>query len=332
MSFLASSRGLVGYVWGALAGAASAFLLIFALSNPGTPFVGLTYVASVPLFLAGLSMGVGAVALGAVVGTGAVAAFMPPAYAAFFALLYALPATFLTAMALRSRVNARGQTEWDQGGNLLTTMSVYPALLFLLLFIAVGDNNGGLLAMTQAAMTGAEDKFLALLVEGREPNDQERAIIKRMIEVAPAFIPGMAMLAWIFTTAVSMGFAYSIAWRQKWVLRPGFSLGNMQLPNWVVYAAAATGLLAAFAPAPFDYLGRNLAIVLAAPFFFVGLAVTHALFNRTRAALLLLVVFYLIMGLVPYVALVVAMVGAVDQWVDFRKRYASGSQNEGENK
>jgi hypothetical protein len=90
MSFLASPRGFVGYVWGALAGAASAFLLVFALSNPGTPFVGLTYVASVPLFLAGLSMGTGAAALGGIIGTVAVAAFMPPAYTAFFALLYAL--------------------------------------------------------------------------------------------------------------------------------------------------------------------------------------------------------------------------------------------------
>jgi hypothetical protein len=332
MSFHASSRGLVGYVWGALAGAASAFLLVFALSNPGTPFLGLTYVASVPLFLAGLSMGAGAAALGGVIGTVAVAAFMPPAYAAFFALLYALPATFLTELALRTRANAQGQAAWDQGGNILTAMSVYPALLFLLLFIAVGDSNGGLLAITQTAMAGAEDKFLALVTEGREPNDQQRAIVKKMIEVTPAFIPGMAMFAWIFTTAVSMGFAYSIAWRQKWALRPGFSLGDMQVPNWVVYAAAATGLLAAFAPAPFDYLGRNLAIVLATPFFFVGLAVTHALINQTRASLFLLVVFYLVMGVFPAVVLLVAMLGAVDQWVGFRKRFASGSQNEGENK
>lgn len=332
MSFLTSPQGFMGYVWGALAGVASAFLLVFALANAGSFLMGLTYVASVPLFLAGFSAGTIAAAVGGIVGTVGVLSFLAPVYGAFYALLYAVPVAVLTAMALRPRAVVNGQAVWDQGGNLVTAMSVYPAALFLLLVMLVGDHGGGLLAITQTALAGAEDKLLSIVTEGREATDRDREAVHFMVTSAPQYVPGMAMFAWIFATAVSMGFAYSIAWRQKWALRPGFTLGDMQIPTWVIYAAAASGLGAFFAPAPFDYVGKNLAIVLAAPFFFVGLAVAHALINRTRAALFLMIVFYLVMMLVPHVAIMVVLLGAVDQWVDFRKRLASGSQNEGENK
>jgi len=58
------------------------------------------------------------------------------------------------------------------------------------------------------------------------------------------------------------------------------------------------------------------------PFFFTGLAVVHALAAQTRWPTLFLVFFYFVICLIVHLTLLVALLGAVDQWVDFRKRFA----------
>jgi len=89
-----------------------------------------------------------------------------------------------------------------------------------------------------------------------------------------------------------------------------------------VAATAAAGLLLS---GSLGFVGTNLCLILATPYFFSGLAVIHALAARNGARLGVLVLLYVTLGLVILVlswiaVLAMAALGLVDQIVGLRRR------------
>ncbi|MDE2030305.1 MAG: DUF2232 domain-containing protein, partial [Alphaproteobacteria bacterium] len=208
-------------------------------------------------------------------------------------------------------------------GRLLTALATYPCMVFLGAYAATADHKGGLLAITQKAFDGMTGQVVHMLTESGEKMtpDMTRQLHDYFMEVARV-MPAMSMCMWLFTTVAVMAVAQAFLARRGWNMRPSFSLARLHLPSWIIFAAAIAGLTANFAPAPYDYIGLNIAILMVVPFFFVGLAVVHAAAAQTRASALALTVFYLALILVIHLVLLVALLGAVDQWADFRKRFA----------
>ena len=64
-------------------------------------------------------------------------------------------------------------------------------------------------------------------------------------------------------------------------------------------------------------------MVLALPYFFLGLAVFHTLARRVSSTKALLVVFYLVIVISIWATLVVAGIGVVEQWYGLRDRIKS---------
>ena len=73
-----------------------------------------------------------------------------------------------------------------------------------------------------------------------------------------------------------------------------------------------------------EYIGRNLALVLAVPYFFLGLAIVHSAARRMAMAGLLLVTFYFVIVISGWAALVVVGIGLFEQWIGLRNRFALG--------
>ena len=313
---VSSSRGVLGYVCGVAAGALSVCILNFSLTHADTLAVLGVYIAAVPLFITGFSAGVLSCGIAGLVGVAVLIAMGAPEYAAFYAVIDAVPAFALIFLALRARL--------CREGDLLTALAVYPCLIFIAIYAVAMGHDGGLLAMTTQAFDGMPDLFIKLLKFCRVNITPEIVVMVHQYVNASFFIaPALAMFAWLFSTIVDMAIAQGIAQQQKWNLRPPFALANVHIPVWIIFAAAATGLAAVFAPAPLDYVGMNLALIIGVPFFFTGLAVIHAWAAQTRRPTMTLVAFYILISVIIHLVLLVALLGAVDQWVDFRKRFST---------
>jgi uncharacterized protein YybS (DUF2232 family) len=136
-------------------------------------------------------------------------------------------------------------------------------------------------------------------------------------------MPALGGSCWIFVMMIDGLLAQKALERQKWNLRTGFSLKMLTVPNFMVYVAVVTGLCGTFAPAPLDYIGANLCILLSLPFFFNGLAVVHAWAATTRFRMIILLIFYSVITVAVALLFLVAILGVVDQWVNFRQRFTA---------
>ena len=99
----------------------------------------------------------------------------------------------------------------------------------------------------------------------------------------------------------------------------------------VIKAAALLGVLLG-AP-ELKYIGRNLAMILAVPYIFLGLAVVHALARRlsfpgTFLAVFYIVLVYFVLGNSGWLVVVLAAVGMIEDWTGLRVRLAEREDNQ----
>ncbi|HRK95387.1 MAG TPA: DUF2232 domain-containing protein, partial [Rhodospirillales bacterium] len=90
---------------------------------------------------------------------------------------------------------------------------------------------------------------------------------------------------------------------------------------WPLVGAAAVSLVTG---GDVQYLARNVAMILATPYFFLGLTVVHAFARRSAAKPALLSGFYVILVVFTLVVgAIVAGLGMIEQWVGLRERIAA---------
>jgi hypothetical protein len=277
--------------------------------------------------MAGLGAGSLSALIAAVVGTSALFIASPASYGIVYLILDALPALGLVWLAMRHRTTPDRQTVWTPEGPLLEALVMYPCLIFIGVILLTKDHNGGLLAMSQELFHGMTDQVTAKFAEkGQTITPDIQLQVQNYLDFFARIVPSVSMYAWLFSTALAMGIAQLIITQQGWALRPSFALEQLRLPHWILGATILAGLAAALAPAPFDYLGLNLALVLGMPFLFTGLAIVHVWAAQTRHPTLTLVGFYVICS-AAYPVLLVALLGAVDQGFDFRKKLAARAKH-----
>jgi hypothetical protein len=311
------SRGPVGLIAAIFAGGASVAFLLAALLHADTPLVGLAYFAALPLYVVGLGAGALAGIVAPAAGTLTLYLTQPPNFAVLYAIAYGVPAVVLTGMAMRYRLGADGRPVWSSEGKILTAITLYPCLLFVTAAAAAATHPGGLLDITQQAFNQMGGQFAAKF-------DADQAeVFHRAMANAAKIAPALVAYTWIIVAILSLAGAQNILRQRQWNLRDDFSLIRVHVPTWLIYAVAATGLAGVLAPAPFDYIGRNLAMILGLPFFFVGLAVLHAWAATVKRSIFILIAFYIALFFLPWIALFAAALGVVDQWADFRQRIAN---------
>jgi uncharacterized protein YybS (DUF2232 family) len=199
--------------------------------------------------------------------------------------------------------------------------------MFLAIYVATMGSEGGLLKITQDAFDGVSGQAITMMTQNGQAVTPEMTLkLHQYLAVTARVAPALGMCAWFFSTMIALIVSQSLLCYQKWNLRPAFTLTDLRLPVWVLALTLAALAAAWFAPAPYDYVGFNLAIVLGIPFFLTGLAVVHGLAASTGKPNLILIIFYIIISVIIYLVPLVALIGVVDQWVDFRKRLADRAQ------
>jgi predicted membrane protein DUF2232 len=293
---------------GALLGALGAGLYLAVLTgSPGSLI--LVFLAQLPLFAAGLWLGVGAAAMASLTASAVLLAAGGIVAAALFAGFYAAPVILLVREALLSRRGPEGAIEWYPPGLLsawLTGLGLSALAVVLLLL----GGPSGIETLLRESLAPAIDRWVEATDAGRD------ALVADLARV----FPGVAAASWMVMTASTAMLAQGVLARFGVSWRPSPDLASLTLPTWVpVLFGIAAAAMAVGGTARF--LGINVTIVLAIPFCLAGLAVLHTLARRLQRPQIPLVTVYILAGLFGWPLLVIAILGLLDALFGLRRRF-----------
>jgi hypothetical protein len=291
----------------ALCGALGAFpyLVAAATGSPGAMI--LVYLAQLPLFVAGLWLGVAASALAGVAALIILAVASGLAAAAVFAGLNVVPVVLLVRQALLARPGMAGIVEWYPSGLLAAWLTGFGLAAAGAMVVMLGGPAG-----LEAALTGALAPAFGVKPA---PADSE------FLGLAAFVLPSMLGISWMIMTATNGSLAQGLLARFGANWRPSPDIAALELPRWILILLAI-GAIAAIFGGMARFLGVNAMIVLAVPFCLSGLAVMHTVARRFPRPAMLLVVFYVLAGLFGWPLLLLALLGLLDSSIGLRRRLA----------
>jgi hypothetical protein len=293
------------------AGIAAAALTLSALSFSFGGIL-LSSLAQLPLFMVGLSLGTHAAAIATASSVAVASVLIRFEFGIFFGLIVAVPVVVLVRQALLSR-DENGTTRWyPPAGLLLAAMGLTMAVCATALPTAIWP--------TTEQVERARGVLENLPPEFR-PGELTRETADRLVRTSLAFLPGFLGIGFFCLLVTNAMIAQGILARFGWNLRPTPRLTDLALPAWFTAGASIAGI-GAIMPGISGTIGGNLAIICAMGFLFAGLAVLHAMVDKSRARGVLLAAAYGAMFLVAPAIVVVLMLGIAEPWTRLRERFA----------
>jgi hypothetical protein len=294
---------------GALLGALGAGLYLAVLTgSPGALI--LIYLAQLPLFAAGLWLGVGGAVIAGLTASMIVLAASEMVAAALFAGFYAAPAVVLVRQALLARRGPTGALEWYSPGMLSGWLTGFGLAAFAAASVLLGGPNG-IDALLRESLTPAVDRLI----------DESGVAPDALTALLALVIPGVIAASWMVMTVSNAALAQGVLARFGLAWRPSPDLAALTLPRWIppmlAIAAAATAL-----GGTARFFGVNVMIVLAVPLCLAGLAVLHTMARRLPRPQVPLVAFYVLAGLFGWPLMVIAVLGLLDAPLGLRRRFA----------
>lgn len=294
---------------GALLGTAGAALYLAVLTgSPGALI--LVYLAQLPLFAAGLWLGVGIAAIAGLTASVILLAAGGVIAAAVFAGLYAAPVVLLVRQALLARRGPGDAVEWYPPG-LLTAWLTGLGLAALVAVLVLLGGRQGIEVLLRESLTPIFDRFV-----GEAPISRDT-----LIADLARIIPGVVAASWMMMTASTAMLAQGVLARFGLSWRTSPDLAALTLPIWIVLLLGVAAAAAAIGGAV-GFFGVNILIVLLIPFCFAGLAVLHMAVRRMRRPQIPLTAFYVLAGLFGWPLLVIAVLGLLDAVFGLRRRLA----------
>ena len=138
-------------------------------------------------------------------------------------------------------------------------------------------------------------------------------------------MPAMAANSWLVMMMVNGVLAQAVLARAGRALRPSVAFADFELPMAVLYLFGGA-LALSFVPEPVGPLGTAAVMVISFAYLVLGLAVIHALVRRLAARQLILFGIYLLLIVMSGLAILVALLGLVEQGLGVRKRIVAASK------
>jgi len=298
------------------AGLLSAILYLSAKWGfPVAPFFALF--TPLPLFAAGLGLGLIAGGGTALIATIIVALVADLTVTREFSINYVVPVLLVVHFALLNRTAEDGTTEWYPLGMLLAWITLFGIGTFTVLANFTGGGSEGL----QAGMASYVDTLRNLMVKSGGSNanlDQAFATLKLVI---PFFIA----TGWLITIVVNGILAQRMLELRGLNRRPRSDLRTTALPPWLAGVMVAATVAALLGSGWLGTLGTNIALILCIPYFFVGLAVLHTVSAPWSGKSAILITAYLFLLFISWTAVLVTSVGFLEHWTGLRKRFGGPS-------
>ncbi len=279
------------------------------------------YLAPLPLMLVGLGLGTTAATMAGLSGFVIVGLLGGIMAAALYLVAHAMPTWLVVRQSLLQIPGRDGAVNWYPAGYILCWLASFGAVVMLSAAVVTIGGSGGL--------ETSVGEYLKYVFENMAPmmSASDRQSVALMM--TPLF-PGMAAISWLSMVVLNATLAQSILSRGKRNLRPSPSLANLRLPDWISWMLVASAIIALLKVGDMEYLGRNMATILAVPFFFLGLAVVHDIARHVAFPGALLLAFYLVIFFSGWALLVVAGVGVIEQWVGLRRYFSDVAPKAGD--
>ena len=297
------------------AGATSGFASLAFLSGiPGAMLA--VYLAPLPLLLVGIDQGIKAVTISCASGivTSIIAGNI--FFGGLFTIIHAFPAWIIVRQALlKYSVPGTESEAWYPAGSILCILSVFCAGILVVTSVWSQGEAGGLQGLIRSYLDQVFTNMLPM------DEDVQGGLIKLMV---PLF-PGYMGTSWVLMAVFNASIALAILKRAKRAERPKTKLANLLLPDWISWFIIVAASISIFSQGELEFLSRNLTLILAVPFFFLGLAVLHNLTNHVTFPRFLLTVFYMALILSGWIALMVTVTGIIEQWFGLRRHFKKHS-------
>lgn len=269
----------------------------------------------VPLFVSGLGFGLRS-ALISILSSVLVAAFaINSSFALAYAVISGVPVILLVRQALLWR-ETDGVKFWYPVDYL---MIWWAGVCIGLTLLAMG-----LLQWDDALRQGLIDGFDQMLVQMTEIQGVAPALTgAEFVSMMPQFLGPL----WGVFILLSGCLAQGVLVRFNWNLRPTPELTKMALPNWLALAFIGATVLSVLLDATVPLLGA-LVITLEILFFLQGMAVIHVVSHRWNGRPFILGAIYVATVMMLWLVLLIAILGLMENWVGFRRRFAAPPRQE----
>jgi len=308
-----SKDAIIALGAGVLSGVAS--LTFLAGSTGALLFI---YLAPLPLMMVGLGLGVRAGGMAAAAGLITAAAGGGILAAGLYGVIQAAPAWLVTRFALVQRTGPGGKAEWFPAGSVLCCLTALIGAVYLSGIVGIFTGEGTLQENVARQLHHVFELMFPTLMES------DRGKVVSLL--APLF-PGAVGTSWVLMITANALIAQSLLARMGRNLRPTPVYRDLQLPEWMSWILVASATLALIGSGDLEYIGRNLTVVMAVPYFFVGLAIIHSLARHLAFPVAMLAGVYLALFVSGWAAFVVAGVGVVEQWFGLRRHFPGAGGN-----
>ncbi|MEQ8165705.1 MAG: DUF2232 domain-containing protein [Alphaproteobacteria bacterium] len=304
-------------LWASAAGLTAAILQLLVLVSP-TGGLLLAYFSPLPILTVGLSLGSVTALVAALVAAAATTLLTGTGFSAFMALGFGVPAAGLVALSLRRRAASGGAVSWFPADRLLMVTSL-ATLIVLALALAQGFGHS-------AGVRGMVSDFVFSVASQLEARgtDLQANTLTRLV----ALFPGLAAVFWLAMHLINAALAQGIVKRLGRNLRPSPTLSDTRLPRALALLLGASAVAGLLAGGALQYFAQNAVLVLAVPYFIMGLYVASLGLGRLPrlalipaivvAAVFMLAIEYGFGQTLFWICVVFALLGLVDQWTRLR--------------
>jgi hypothetical protein len=309
----------------ALAAGLLSSLLFLSLAKGFAAGVLFSYVAPLPLMMAGLHRGVGVTLVGGLAAMAAVSLVAGGYFPLPFMLTAVLPSLVVVRQALLWRSNADESVEWYPPGLVLGWITGMGVALILIGAILVPDQPaGGETGAMQAWVADTVGRTLEMLAPNLEAKERH-AVLGWWVPFFPAMVAGSWLVMVIANAAAAQGFLARLGKSR----RPTPRYRELWLPTWLGLVVVLASALGAIAEGDLGYLARNVAVVTLIPFALLGLAGLHGwAANRPNAGMTLAAMYTVLFLASAWVFIPVAGLGLVRFVTRFRPQPDGGGGKE----
>jgi hypothetical protein len=277
------------------------------------------YLSPLPVMMVGLTLGLRMATVAAAAGFLIAGLFGSTFNAGLYGLINAVPGVLLVRYALSAEAAPDGSPQWASAGIVVSWLAVLAAGLFTVGVLTVFGSASGI----EDEVYGKLSQAFSMMAPGLD--EGQRTII---VSGLAAIFPGAIGTSWVFMIAANGVLAQRLAKKLGKNLRPTPSYRRLTLPDWTSWFVVGSAFLALIGSGDMEYMGRNLAMITATPFFFLGLAIIHSVARYVNFPMAMLVGTYMALLMSSWAAVVVAGVGIVEQWYNLRQRLPALNQNE----
>ncbi len=295
---------------GVAAGSASALMFASVVSRTLISAL-LMYLASMPLMVAGIGWGPLSATIGGIMAALGVAAIFGFYHGIAYALIVALPAWWLSHLAMLGRPAGEGPDpaalEWYPVGRLLLWIAGFAALITILTLLSVS-------ADPDAIATAMKRSVMRVLAMHRLQADES------VIDTAAAMAPALIATGPLVMLTINLWLASRITATSGRLKRPWPDLKATALPP-MTLVVLCVAVAFAFTGGLFALIAKISVGALLSAFMLTGFAVVHTLTLAMKNRALWLTCIYAITILFVWPLLSMVALGLADSLFGFRDRF-----------